>query len=312
MTLVPTLSRQESQVTMLQRSPTYVISRPSMDGLANWLRRKLPPKLAYDIVRWRNTLWQQLMYELTRVAPGLVKRSLLRKVREEVGELLDVDKHFTPSYNPWDQRLCLVPDDDLFRAIQAGKASVVTDQIKSITKKGVELESGTHLDADVIVCATGLELVILGGAEFTLDDQAIDFGKEWTYKGMMCSNIPNMVHIFGYINASWTLRADLISTWVCRLLNRMRSTGMMTATPYISKELATSMNSRLWIDDFSPGYMKRVLDRFPKQGDRMPWINTQNYRKDRRMFRDDVIEDGVLILESAADCLEAKPVSDVS
>ena len=312
MTLVPNMSRQASHVTMLQRSPTYVISRPSIDGLANWLRRVLPPKLAYDLVRWRNTVWQQWMYKLTRVAPGVVKRSLLKKVREEIGEMVDVEKHFTPRYNPWDQRLCLVPDDDLFRAIQSGKASVVTDQIEKITEGGVQLASGDHLDADIIVCATGLELVVLGGAEFTLDGQAIDFANEWTYKGMMCSNIPNMVHTFGYINASWTLRADLIATWVCRLLNHMRTTGMTTATPRITDELAASMTQRFWIDDFSAGYMQRVMHRFPKQGDQMPWMNPQNYRKDRKMFRDDPIQDAELIFERAGVVEEAAVLQEAS
>ena len=312
MTLVPNMSRQASHVTMLQRSPTYVISRPSIDGLANWLRRVLPPKLAYDLVRWRNTVWQQWMYKLTRVAPGVVKRSLLKKVREEIGEMVDVEKHFTPRYNPWDQRLCLVPDDDLFRAIQSGKASVVTDQIEKITEGGVQLASGDHLDADIIVCATGLELVVLGGAEFTLDGQAIDFANEWTYKGMMCSNIPNMVHTFGYINASWTLRADLIATWVCRLLNHMRTTGMTTATPRIADELAASMTQRFWIDDFSAGYMQRVMHRFPKQGDQMPWMNPQNYRKDRKMFRDDPIQDAELIFERAGVVAEAAVLQEAS
>ena len=304
MTLVPNMSRKASHVTMLQRSPTYVISRPSVDGFANWLRRYLPPKLAYDIVRWRNTVWQQWMYQLTRVAPGMVKRSLLKKVREEIGELVDIEKHFTPRYNPWDQRLCLVPDDDLFRAIQSGKASVVTDHIQKITDGGVELVSGEHLDADIIVCATGLELVILGGAEFTLDGEAIDLANEWTYKGMMCSNIPNMVHTFGYINASWTLRADLIATWLCRLLNHMRAEGMKTATPRISEELAATMSQRFWIDDFSAGYMQRVMHRFPKQGDCMPWMNPQNYRKDRKMFRDDPIVDEALVFDAVAPVLE--------
>jgi len=312
MTLVPNMSRQASHVTMLQRSPTYVISRPSIDGLANWLRRVLPPRLAYDLVRWRNTVWQQWMYKLTRVAPGVVKRSLLKKVREEIGEMVDVEKHFTPRYNPWDQRLCLIPDDDLFRAIQSGKASVVTDQIEKITEGGVQLVSGDHLDADIIVCATGLELVVLGGAEFTLDGQAIDFANEWTYKGMMCSNIPNMVHTFGYINASWTLRADLIATWVCRLLNHMRTTGMTTATPRITDELAASMTQRFWIDDFSAGYMQRVMHRFPKQGDQMPWMNPQNYRKDRKMFRDDPIQDAELIFERAGVVAEAAVLQEAS
>ena len=255
MTLVPNMSRKAAHVTMLQRSPTYVISRPSVDGLANWLRRYLPPQLAYNIVRWRNTLWQQWMYRLTRVAPGIVKRSLLKKVREEIGGLVDIEKHFTPSYNPWDQRLCLVPDDDLFRAIQSGKASVATDHIEKITDRGVELVSGEQLDADVIVCATGLELVMLGGAEFT---------------------------------------------WLCRLLNHMRTEGMKTATPRISEDLAATMSRRFWIDDFSAGYMQRVMHRFPRQGDRMPWINPQDYRKDRKMFRDDPIVDSALVFEPAA------------
>ena len=305
MTLVPNMSRHATHVTMLQRSPTYVVSRPSIDGLANWLRRVLPPKLAYDLVRWRNTVWQQWMYSLSRIAPGVLKRSLLKKVRAEIGELVDVEKHFTPRYNPWDQRLCLVPDDDLFRAIQSGKASVVTDHIEKITENGVQLVSGAHLDADIIVCATGLELVLLGGAEFTLDGEAIDFANEWTYKGMMCSNIPNMVHTFGYINASWTLRADLIATWVCRLLNHMRTTGMTTATPRIADELADSMSQRFWIDDFSAGYMQRVMHRFPKQGDQMPWMNPQNYRKDRKMFRDDPLQDDELVLKRAGVVAEA-------
>ena len=312
MTLVPNMSRHATHVTMLQRSPTYVISRPSIDGLANWLRRVLPPKLAYDLVRWRNTIWQQWMYALTRVAPGVVKRSLLKKVRAEIGELVDVEKHFTPRYNPWDQRLCLVPDDDLFRAIQSGKASVVTDHIEKITENGVQLVSGAHLDADIIVCATGLELVLLGGAEFTLDGEAIDFANEWTYKGMMCSNIPNMVHTFGYINASWTLRADLIATWVCRLLNHMRTTGMTTATPRIADELADSMSQRFWIDDFSAGYMQRVMHRFPKQGDQMPWMNPQNYRKDRKMFRADPLQDDELVLERAGVVAEAAVLQEAS
>ena len=312
MTLVPNMSRQATHVTMLQRSPTYVISRPSIDGLANWLRRVLPPKLAYDLVRWRNTVWQQWMYKLTRVAPGVVKRSLLKKVRAEIGELVDVEKHFTPRYNPWDQRLCLLPDDDLFRAIQSGKASVATDHIEKITESGVQLVSGTHLDADIIVCATGLELVVLGGAEFTLDGRAIDFANEWTYKGMMCSNIPNMVHTFGYINASWTLRADLIATWACRLLNHMRTTGMTTATPRIADELADSMSQRFWIDDFSAGYMQRVMHRFPKQGDQMPWMNPQNYRKDRKMFRDDPLQDDELVLERVGVVADAAVLQETS
>lgn len=295
MTLVPTMSRDAEKVTMLQRSPTYVVSRPSIDRVANWLSAVLPKKVAYDLTRLKNTLWQQTFYGLTRIAPGLMKSLLLKTVRREIGHVVDVDKHFTPSYNPWDQRLCLVPDDDLFRAIKSGKADVVTDHIERITTTGIELKSGKQLEADIIVCATGLELVILGGAEFTLDGEPVDFANEWTYKGMMCSNIPNLVQTFGYINASWTLRADLIANWVTRVLNHMKEQGYSSVTPRCPKPLAASMPRRLWVDDFSAGYMQRVLPRFPKQGDREPWINPQNYRKDRKMFRDAPLEDGALI-----------------
>lgn len=297
MTIVPNMARTASRVTMLQRSPTYVISGPSVDGVANWLRRHLPKKVAYDVTRWRNTLWQQMLYGLTRIAPDLVKALLLRRVRKAVGDVIDVDKHFTPRYNPWDQRLCLVPDNDLFEAIRTGKADVVTDHIERITPTGVDLKSGQHLEADIIVSATGLELVILGGARFTVDGEPVDFANEWTYKGMMCSNIPNMVQTFGYVNASWTLRADLIAGWVCRLLNHMRDKGYVSATPRCPEPLSKVMPRRWWIDDFSASYMERVLPSFPKQGDREPWINPQNYRKDRKMFRDAPLEDGALIFE---------------
>ena len=299
MTLVPNMSRTAAKVTMLQRSPTYVISAPSVDRVANALKRVLPEQMAYDITRWRNTLWQQLLYQSTRVVPQFMKKLLLKKVRKEIGDVVDVNKHFTPSYNPWDQRLCLVPDDDLYRAIKSGKADVVTDHIEKITPSGIALKSGDHLEADVIVCATGLELVILGGAEFTLDGQPIEFANEWTYKGMMCSNIPNMVQTFGYVNASWTLRADLIAGWVCRLLNHMGAHGYTSATPICPDALAASMPRRLWIEDFPAGYMKRALPRFPRQGNVEPWVNPQNYRRDRKMFRESPIEDGALVFGSA-------------
>lgn len=298
MTLVPNMSKTAAKVTMLQRSPTYVTSAPSVDKLANWLRSKLPEQLAYNLTRWRNTLRQQMFYKLSRVAPSVLKALLLGNVRKHIGHLVDVEKHFTPSYNPWDQRLCLIPDDDLFDAIKSGKADVVTDHIECITPTGIQLKSGEHLDADVIVSATGIELVILGGANFTIDGEAVDFANEWTYKGMMCSNIPNMVQTFGYINASWTLRADLIASWVCRLLNHMKNKGYNTATPRCPETLATTMPKRLWIDCFPAGYMQRALPYFPKQGDREPWINPQDYRKDRKLFREAPIEDGALIFES--------------
>lgn len=294
MTVVPNMAKRAAKVTMLQRSPTYVITRPSIDSKANWLRRWLPAEWAYGITRWRNTLFQQLLYRMTRIAPTFMRNRLLAQVRREVGDVVDVDRHFTPSYNPWDQRLCLVPDGDLYEALRSGKAEVVTDHVERITENGIALKSGEFLEADIIVCATGLELVILGGASFTIDGADVDFGREWTYKGLMCSNVPNMVQTFGYINASWTLRADLTAEWVCRLLNHMRQNSYAAATPRCSPELASAMPKRLWIDDFSAGYMQRVLPHFPKQGDRAPWINPQDYRRDRKLFREAPIDDGTL------------------
>lgn len=299
MTLVPNMASKAEHVTMLQRSPTYVISRPSIDAGANWLRKHLPEKMAYALTRWRNTVWQQFFYGLSRVAPSILRRSLLKKVKSEVGDILDVEKHFTPDYNPWDQRLCLVPDDDLFEALKARKADVVTDHIAQIDAKGILLKSGQYLEADVIVSATGLNLLVLGGAEFSVDGEAVDFSKEWTYKGMMCSNVPNMIQTFGYINASWTLRADLIAHWTTRVVNHLKATGNHQFTPRISAELDQSMPKRLWIDDFSAGYMQRVMHLFPKQGDQGPWVNPQNFRKDRQMFRDEPLEDGALKFERA-------------
>ncbi len=299
MTVVPNMAKSAAKVTMLQRSPTYVISRPSIDARANWLRRWLPAGVAYSLTRWHNTLFQQFMYRMTRISPNFMRERLLKQVRDEIGDVVDVDKHFTPNYNPWDQRLCLVPDGDLYAALRSRKAEVVTDHIERITETGITLQSGEQLEADIIVCATGLELVILGGATFTVDGEAVDFANEWTYKGLMCSNVPNMVQTFGYINASWTLRADLTAEWVCRVLNHMQEHDYRAATPRCPDTLAASMPKRLWIDDFSAGYMQRVLPRFPKQGDRMPWVNPQDYRKDRKMFRDSPIADGALVFTAA-------------
>jgi len=301
MTVVPNMARKARHVTMLQRSPTYVIGRPSVDPWANRFRRWLPKRWAYSLTRFKNTVWQQAAYNMTRIAPDFMRRTLMKPVHDEIGHLVDVDKHFSPRYNPWDQRLCLIPDNDLFEVIKSNQVDVVTDQIERVTPTGVQLVSGEHLDADIIVSATGIELVILGGAEFLVDGEALDMANEWTYKGMMCTNLPNMVHTFGYINASWTLRADLIAQWTCRLLNHMRRKGYRKVTPRCPDALAQHMPRRLWIDDFSAGYMQRALPLFPKQGDQAPWINPQNYRKDRKLFRNAPIEDGALIFETAAD-----------
>ena len=293
MTLVPAMADQAAQVTMLQRSPTYVVSAPDEDPIANGLRKVLPGKLAYEITRKKNVAMQQFMYGRTRTQPEKVKQTLLTRVRKELGDDYDVATHFTPTYNPWDQRMCLVPNSDLFKAITSGKAAVVTDHIDTFDETGIVLASGAHLDADIIVTATGLNLVTLGEMTFSVDGDTIDFADTWTYKGMSYSGVPNLVSTFGYINASWTLRADLTSEYVCRLLNHMRATGTVQCTPVL-RPSDTNMPQRPWIDDFSAGYMQRVMHRFPKQGDREPWINPQNYGRDKKMFRKAPLDDGCM------------------
>jgi cation diffusion facilitator CzcD-associated flavoprotein CzcO len=297
MTVVPAMAEDVEHITMLQRSPTYVVSRPDKDGIANFLRKYLPDMLAYRLTRFKNTSLQHIMYQRTRVKPDKVKKLLLDQVRKELGPDYDVEKHFTPSYNPWDQRLCLIPNGDLYAAINSGKASVVTDQIDRITKRGIRLASGEELDADIIVVATGLNMKVLGGAQFNVDGEPVRFPETFTYKGMMYSEVPNLVQTFGYINASWTLRADLTAEYTCRLLNRMDELGMQQVTPRL-REQDHGMLERPWIDDFSAGYMQRVMHLFPKQGDHEPWLNTQNFRRDRKMIRNAPLEDGALTFDN--------------
>jgi len=293
MTLVPAMAPDAAHVTMLQRSPTYVVARPWEDRIANFLRRFLPEMLAYRITRWKNIELQKRVYAKTRTAPEKVKKFLLDQVRKHLGPDYDVDTHFTPRYDPWDQRLCLIPDGDLYQAINSGKASVVTDRIERITKRGIRLASGEELDADIIVAATGLNLELLGGARFEVDGEPVHFPDTWTYKGMMFSDVPNLVQTFGYINASWTLRADLTAEYTCRLLNRMAELGVRQVTPRLRPE-DEGMSPRPWIEGFTPGYMQRVMHLFPKQGDRDPWRNTQRYAVDKRMIRRAPLEDGAL------------------
>ncbi len=297
-TLVPEIAKDAGHVVMLQRSPTYVVSRPDKDLLANLLNKILPEQMAYLVMRWKYITLQGLFYRSTRTKPEKVKRKLLEMVRKELGPDYDVDTHFTPRYNPWDQRLCLVPNSDLFQALKSGKASVVTDHIDTFTEKGILLKSGKELEADIIVTATGLNLVVLGGVKFTVDGKLIEFPKTYTYKGMMFSDVPNLVSTFGYINASWTLHADLTAEYVCRLINHMDETGFRQCTPRLRDE-DRNMPARPFIANFSPGYMQRVMHLFPKQGDREPWINPQNYRRDKKMIRHGAIEDGVLVFSNS-------------
>ena len=305
-TLVPAMADQAESVVMLQRSPTYVVSRPARDWIANLLRKLLPGSWAYAITRWKNVSMQQWVYNRTRTAPLKVRDLLLKRLRKELGPDYDIDTHFTPHYNPWDQRLCLVPDSDLFEALRDGKASVVTDTIECFNETGILLSSGEQLEADIIVTATGLELAVLGEAEVVVDGDTVDFSQTWSYKGLMYTGVPNLVTTFGYINASWTLRADLTAEFSCRLLNHMAETGTEKVVPALRPEDA-DMPARDWIEEFSAGYMQRFMHKFPKQGDREPWINPQNYRRDRVMFRNDPLEDGALQFSSREPADTAQP-----
>ncbi len=292
-TLVPAMAKDAEHVTMLQRSPTYIAARPDVDAFANKLRKYLPAKIAYAITRLKNTKYQQLVYSRSRTHPDKVKEILLKGVREQLGPDYDIEKDFTPSYNPWDQRLCLAPNGDLFQAMREGKASVVTDTIDTFDETGILLSSGQHLDADVIVTATGLQLVTLGEVQFEVDGKPINFADTWTYKGVAYSGVPNLASSFGYINASWTLRSDLTCEYVCRLLNHMAKTGTTQCTPQLRDE-DLNMPERPWIDSFSAGYMSRVMHMFPRQGNHAPWVNPQNFARDKKMFRRAPLDDGAM------------------
>jgi cation diffusion facilitator CzcD-associated flavoprotein CzcO len=292
-TLIPELAEEARHVVMLQRSPTYMVSAPDEDRIANFLRKILPQKTAYAITRWKNIRFQQMVYRRTRNAPEKVKKQLLKMLRKELRSDYDIEKHLTPSYDPWDQRLCLVPNSDFFAAINSGKASIVTDHIDTFTEKGILLKSGEELDADIIITATGLDLLVLGGMEIIVDGEPVDISKTFSYKAMMFSGVPNLVSTFGYINASWTLRADLTAEYFCRLINHMDATGYSQCTPRIGDQDA-DMPERDWITAFSSGYMQRAMHMLPKQGDREPWLNTQNYDLDKKLIRGEAIDDGVL------------------
>ena len=275
-TLLPAMAKTAGHVTMLQRSPTYIVSMPEQDKIANWLRGFLPAMWAYKLSRWKNVAFMIYVYQLAQRFPDFVKTGIVNKVREELGPNYDVATHFTPRYKPWEQRLCLVPDADLFQAIKAGRASVVTDRIETFTEKGIQLKSGMELEADIVVTATGLVLQAFGGAELSVDGRSVDPGKTLAYKGVMMSGVPNLASVFGYINASWTLKADLICTYVCRLLNFMDRKGVRQVTPQKRDETAAAP----FVEKFTPGYMERALASWPKQGSKPPWRVYQNYIRD--------------------------------
>ena len=276
-TLVPALAKTAAHVTMLQRSPTYVVSAPEQDTVAALLRRVLPSRLACGIARWKNIAFMTYVYQLARRRPELAKKTILMRVRDELGTDYDVATHFTPAYYPWEQRLCLVPDGDLFVAIREGRASVVTDEIETFTEDGIRLKSGSELKADIIVTATGLVLELLGGIDLTVDGERVDFSKTLSYKGLMFSDVPNLASVFGYINASWTLKADLICSYVARLIAYMDKKGYAQVTP---RNRAGAMKTVPFVEHFSSGYIQRSLAKLPKQGAKRPWRVKQNYFAD--------------------------------
>ncbi len=293
-TLVPELAKTAAHVTMLQRSPTYVVARPSQDGMANWLRRWLPAKLAYGITRWKRVLLGMYFFDLCKRKPARAKALLLGGVRAWLGPAFDVAKHFTPRYNPWEQRLCLVPDGDFFKAINANRASVVTDEIETFTETGLKLSSGAEIEADLIVTATGLNLQVLGDLQLSVDGAPVDLAKTLNYKGMMFSDVPNLASSFGYTNASWTLKCDLTCEYVCRLLNHMKQHGLNQCTP---RNTDPSVTGEPWID-FSSGYVQRSLALFPQQGSRAPWKLRQNYARDIMTLRYGSLDDGAMVFSN--------------
>ncbi|MGZ4195941.1 MAG: flavin-containing monooxygenase [Solirubrobacteraceae bacterium] len=295
-TMIPAMADDAEHVTMLQRSPSYVISLPGEDPVARVLRKILPAKLAYSIVRWKNVLFMMGIFQLSRRRPKAMK-SLIRKAQEKaLPPGFDIDTHFNPSYDPWDQRMCLVPDNDLFESIASGKVSVVTDRIKTFTETGLELESGAQLDADLIVTATGLNLLVLGGIELSVDGDRVVVPESMSYKGVMLGGVPNFAFTFGYTNSSWTLRADLVSQYVCRLLEHMDSHGYRQCTP-TNRDVSISTEPFI---DLTSGYVTRAVSQFPRQGSRAPWRQYQNYMLDMATLRYRTVDDGVLEFSGAA------------
>jgi monooxygenase len=298
-TLVPAMAPDAAHVTMLQRSPSYVVSLPGRDPIADVLRRALPPKVAYPIVRWKNVLITTLFFQLSRRAPKVAK-ALIRKGVEKHLPADYVDEHFTPRYNPWDQRVCLVPDGDLFDAIRAGDASIATDRIETFTENGLRLESGAELEADIVVTATGLNLLVLGGLQLAVDGREIDVSETIGYKGMMLSGVPNMAIAVGYTNASWTLKCDLTCEYVCRVLKHMDANGYDVCMP---RERDPDLPTQPFLD-LKSGYVQRSIDQFPRQGLRAPWRLYQNYARDIRLLRYGSLEDEAIEFSAAAAAVE--------
>jgi cation diffusion facilitator CzcD-associated flavoprotein CzcO len=295
-TLVPSMAQTAAHVTMLQRSPSYVVALPAQDAIADALRRRLPARVAYSIVRWKNVLRTMFSFQLSRRRPGAMKALLRKGLVKQLPPGYDIDTHFKPQYNPWDQRMCLVPDGDLFKAISDGSASIITDRIDTFTEQGLRLESGAELQADLIVTATGLNMLALGGMEIAVDGREVELSETMSYKGMMLSGVPNMALVIGYTNASWTLKCDLTCEYVCRLLNHMDACGYAQCVPDDSDPAI----ERQPMIDFSSGYVQRAIDQFPKQGSKPPWRLYQNYPRDILGLRFGSVEDGAMRFSGSA------------
>ena len=300
-TLVPELAKEAAHVTMLQRSPSYIATKPAEDALAQRLHRLLPARLAHRVVRWKNLLYGMYIYTMSRWKPALVKTSLVKLVKEELGPdypEVEVEENFTPRYNPWDQRLCLAPDGDFFETIKSGRASVVTDSIDAFTQNGLRLASGETLGADIVVSATGLQLKMIGGVTLSVDGAPVDVPSCLSYKGAMYSGVPNFASALGYTNASWTLKCELISKYVCRLLIYMDEYGYASCTPRRPDPTLEEMKERPAVD-LTSGYIQRSAHLLPKQGDAKPWRIHQNYFQDLAAFEYSGFEDGALEFKRA-------------
>jgi cation diffusion facilitator CzcD-associated flavoprotein CzcO len=289
-TLVPTLSKDTASLVMLQRTPTYIATVPSEDPLAKKLRKWLPESWTFRLTRWKKVLFQIYVYKLSRKRPDDLRRFMLGQVRQALGPDYDIKTHFTPPYNPWDQRLCAVPDGDMFKAIKQGRAEVITDHIERFNKTGIALKSGAQLDADIVILATGLNLQFAGGIEYSINNEKVDYTKHFIYRGMMFSDVPNMAFTVGYTNSSWTLKTDLTSNYVCRLLKKMARGGFTSVTPRMKGSV-----EEIPLLDFDAGYVLRAREQFPKQGNRLPWKNYQDYIRDfiglrLRSLRDQELE----------------------
>ena len=289
-TIIPSLMEKAKHITMLQRSPSYIISQPLFDPFAKYAHKIFPSKIAHSLARWKNILRDMFLYKMSRKNPDSIKKFIKGKIVGVLGNDYDVDTHFNPKYNPWDERLCSVPDNDLFNAIKRGECTVVTDRIETFTKNGILLQSGKELEADLIISATGLNLKLAGGIEVRVDGEVVNLNEKLNYKGSMIQDIPNLIAIIGYTNAAWTLKADLVCIYACRLINYLDDKKFRFCVPRLNDGTINAIP----IINFSSGYIQRSMDKLPKQGDKLPWKLNQNYFKDRKILKQQKIEDGIL------------------